>query len=280
MADIDFTEPPMAVFTAQPKFAEVDSILAQQLGPTTNPVTTNEQPELRGSPVLPVVNQSNAMPVSSNVVGADINAPTTLVQEFKSTLAVNDINSDISTSAGLPIPQMEPIPKPTPQSKPAPLGESFKNINKLKPKFNSNLAKYISSKEHFGNKPKFNSNLAKFISSKEHSIKNKLKSNSNLTKFISSKEHFGNKNTKKVRVIEHFNSSSVLDNLVLFIVILIGVFYLYTLSPLYHPLDVSMAVSQIPFIGSLTDSGVSDNNKLMIVAGILVAVFVMYKLVK
>ena len=84
MADIDFTEPPMAVFTAQPRFAEVDSILAQQLGPTTNPVTTNEQPELSGSPVLPVVNQSNAMPVSSNVAGADINAPTTLVQEFES----------------------------------------------------------------------------------------------------------------------------------------------------------------------------------------------------
>lgn len=239
MADIDFTEPPMAVFTAQPRFEQVDSILAQQLGPTTNPVTTNEQPELSGSPVLPVVNQSNAMPVSSNVAGADVNAPTTLVQEFESTLAVNDVNSDVSTSAGLPVPEMEPIPQPTPQSKPAPLGESFRNTNKAKSKSNTNLAN-----------------------------------------FISSKEHFGNKNSKKVRVIEHFNSKSVLDNLVLFIVILSGVFYLYTLSPLYHPLDVSMAVSQIPLIGSLTDSGVSDNNKLMIVAGILIAVVVIYRLVK
>jgi hypothetical protein len=236
MADIDFTEPPMAVFTAQPKFAEVDSILAQQLGPTTNPVTTNEQPELSGSPVLPVVNQSNAMPVSSNVAGADINAPTTLVQEFQSTLAVNDVNSDVSTSAGLPMPQMEPVPEPTPQSNPAPLGESFKNTNKLKSK----------------------TNLANFIS----------------------KEHFGNKSRTKVRTIEHFDGKNVLDNVVLFIIILAGIFYLYTLSPLYHPLDVSMAVSQIPFIGSLTDSGVSDNNKLMIVAGILIAVVVMYRLVK
>jgi hypothetical protein len=239
MADIDFTEPPMAVFTAQPRFAEVDSILAEQLGPTTNPVTTNEQPELSGSPVLPVVNQSNAMPVSSNVVGADINAPTTLVQEFQSTLAVNDVNSDVSTSAGLPMPQMEPVPEPTPQSNPAPLGESFKNINKVRSKSNTNLAK-----------------------------------------FISSKEHFGNKNSKKVRVIEHFNTTSVLDNVVLFIVIVSGVFYLYTLSPVYHPLDVSMAVSQIPLLGSLTDSGVSDNNKLMIVAGVLIAVVVIYRLVK
>jgi hypothetical protein len=236
MADIDFTEPPMAVFTAQPKFAEVDSILAQQLGPTTNPVTTNEQPELSGSPVLPVVNQSNAMPVSSNVSGADINAPTTLIQEFESTLAVNDVNSDVSTSAGLPVPQMEPIPQPTPQSKPAPLGESFKNINKLKP--NTNLANYIS------------------------------------------KEHFGDRSKTKIRTIEHFDSKNVLDNVVLFIIIIAGVFYLYTLSPLYHPLDVSMAVSQIPFIGSLTDSGVSDNNKLMIVAGILIAVVVIFRLVK
>jgi len=236
MADIDFTEPPMAVFTAQPKFAEVDSILAQQLGPTTNPVTTNEQPELSGSPVLPVVNQSNAMPVSSNVAGADINAPTTLIQEFESTLAVNDVNSDVSTSAGLPISQMEPIPQPTPQSNPAPLGESFKNTNKLKSK----------------------TNLANFIS----------------------KEHFGNKSRTKVRTIEHFDGKNVLDNVVLFIIILAGIFYLYTLSPLYHPLDVSMAVSQIPFIGSLTDSGVSDNNKLMIVAGILIAVVVVFRLIK
>jgi hypothetical protein len=243
MADIDFTEPPMAVFTAQPKFAEVDSILAQQLGPTTNPVTTNEQPELSGSPVLPVVNQSNAMPVSSNVVGADINAPTTLVQEFQSTLAVNDVNSDVSTSAGLPMPQMESIPQPTPQSRPEPLGESFKNINKLK-------------------------------------VKSKSNSNTNLANFISSKEHFGNRSRTKVRTIEHFNTTSVLDNVVLFIVITAGVFYLYTLSPLYHPLDVSMAVSQIPFVGSLTDSSVSDNNKLMIVAGILIAVVVVFRLIK
>jgi hypothetical protein len=41
-----------------------------------------------------------------------------------------------------------------------------------------------------------------------------------------------------------------------------------------------MAVSQIPLIGSLTDNGVSDNNKLMIVAGILIAVVVIYRLVK
>lgn len=246
MADIDFTEPPMAVFTAQPRFEQVDSILAQQLGPTTNPVTTNEQPELSGSPVLPVVNQSNAMPVSSNVVGADVNAPTTLIQEFESTLGVNDVNSDVSTSAGLPMPQMEPIPQPTPQSKPAPLGESFRNINKNKSKSNSksNLANYISN-EHFGNK-----------------VIDNFKPKS------------------KVRTIEHFDGKNVLDNVVLFIIILTGVFYLYTLSPLYHPLDVSMAVSQIPFIGSLTDSGVSDNNKLMIVAGILIAVVVMYRLVK
>jgi hypothetical protein len=179
------------------------------------------------------------MPVSSNVAGADINAPTTLIQEFESTLAVNDVNSDVSTSAGLPISQMEPIPQPTPQSEPAPLGESFKNINKLKSKSKSNLAN-----------------------------------------FISSKEHFGNKNSKKVRVIEHFSKNSILDNIVLLIIIAVGVFYLYTLSPVYHPLDVSMAVSQIPLIGSLTDSGVSDNNKLMIVAGILIAVVVIYRLVK
>jgi hypothetical protein len=243
MADIDFTEPPMAVFTAQPKFEQVDSILAAQLGPTTNPVTTNEQPELSGSPVLPVVNQSNAMPVSSNVIGADINAPTTLIQEFESTLSVNDVNSDKSTSAGLPVPEMQPVPQPTPQSQPASLGESFTNMNKIKmgPK----------------NKPK-----------------------SNLAKFISSNEHFGNKGAKKVRTIEHFNSKSLLDNVALILIIMTGVFYLYTLSPIYHPLDVSMAVSQIPLIGSLTDSGVSDNNKLMIVAGILIAVIVIYRIVK
>ena len=249
MADIDFTEPPMAVFTAQPRFVEVDSILAQQLGPTTNPVTTNEQPELSGSPVLPVVNQSNAMPASSRVKGADISAPTTLVQEFENTLAVNDVNSDVSTSTGLPMPQMQPVPQPTPQSQPAPLGESFTNINKIK----------------IGPKNKPNTNLAKFISSKEHFGTTTI-------------ENFKSKDKK--RVVEHFNKNSFLDNFVLFIVIVTGVFYLYTLSPLYHPLDVSMAVSQIPLLGSLTDSGVSDNNKLMILAGILIAVVVIYRIVK
>jgi len=217
-ADIDFTEPAMAVFTAQPKFVEVDSILSNQLGPVTNPVTTNAQPELSGSPVLPFVNQSNAAPVVDSAVGADVNYSSTLENNIPS-IAVNSITTP-SVSDNLPVSEVEPSPKVTPQSKPLPVAESFKN----------NLANFIKSKEHFKNK-------------------------------------------------EHFNvGKTVLDNVVLFVIIAAGIFYLYSMSPYYHPINIDL--SKVPLVGSLTDSNVSDNNKLMIVAGILIAVVVISRLLK
>ena len=41
MAPVDFESPSPAVFSAQPTFSPVDSILSNQLGPITNPVTNN-----------------------------------------------------------------------------------------------------------------------------------------------------------------------------------------------------------------------------------------------
>ena len=208
-ADIDFTEPAMAVFTAQPKFVEVDSILSNQLGPVTNPVTTNAQPQLLGSPVLPFVNQSNAAPVVDSAVGADVNYSSTLENNIPS-LAVNSITTPVS--------ELKPTPKVTPKSEP--VAESFKN----------NLAKFIKSKEHFKNK-----------------------------------EHFG-------------HGKTILDNAVLFVIIAVAVFYIYSMSPYYQPIPIDL--SKVPLIGSLTDNNVSDNNKLMIVAGILIAVVVISRLLK
>jgi hypothetical protein len=206
-ADIDFTEPAMAVFTAQPKFVEVDSILSNQLGPVTNPVTTNAQPQLPGSPVLPFVNQSNAAPVVDSAVGADVNYSSTLENNIPS-LAVNSISAPSVSD------QSKPAPKVTPQSVAKPVAESF----------NNNLAKYIKSKEHFG------------------------------------------------------HGKTILDNVVLFVIIAVAIFYFYSMSPYYKPIPIDL--SKVPLIGSLTDNNVSDNNKLMIVAGILIAIIVISRLLK
>jgi len=205
-ADIDFTEPAMAVFTAQPKFVEVDSILSNQLGPVTNPVTTNAQPQLPGSPVLPFVNQSNAAPVVDSAVGADVNYSSTLENNIPS-LAVNSVSAPSVSD------ESKPAPKVTPKSEAKPVAESF-----------NNLANFIKSKEHFG------------------------------------------------------HGKTILDNIVLFVIIAAGVFYLYSMSPYYKPIPIDL--SKVPLIGSLTDNSVSDNNKLMIVAGILIAVIVISRLLR
>jgi hypothetical protein len=206
-ANIDFTEPPMAVFTAQPNFVEVDSILANQLGPVTNPVTTNAQPELAGFPVLPFVSQSNAAPVVDSTVGADVTGSSTLVNNIPS-LTDNSITAPVAA----------PVAAPSPQLKPK--AESFTN------------------------------NIVNFIKSKGN---------------IKNKEHFGSPKT-------------VFDNIVLFFIIVVGMFYLYSISPYYQPMNIDL--SNVPLVGSLTDNKISDNNKLMIVAGILIAVIVISRLLK
>lgn len=236
-ANIDFTEPPMPVFTAQPKFEDIDKILSNQLGPVTNPVTTNAQKELSGFPVLPqnaligpsgvlpvlptssligpsavlpFVSQSNAAPVVDSTVGADITGSSTLVNNIPS-LADNSITAPVVSSV---------LPVATPSTESKPKAESFAN------------------------------NLVNFIKSKGN---------------IKNKEHFGNPKT-------------VFDNIILFFIIVVGMFYLYSISPYYQPMNIDL--SNVPLIGSLTDNKVSDNNKLMIVAGILISVIVISRLLK
>lgn len=239
-ADIDFTEPPMDVFTAQPKFVDVDSILANQLGPVTNPVTTNAQPELSGSPVLPKVNQSNAAPVGDGSKGADINNSYTLIN-----------NAPEIVSAPV-VPAVPAVNTPT---------ESFSNFNmpQLPPPMNIDHPMHPPVVHNVNPPPMM------------HTPPQPMMDNPNIAKFINSRqsEHFQNK--------EHFShGKTILDNVVLFIIIVVGVYYLYSVSPYYKPLNVD--ISKVPLIGSLADANVSDNNKLMIVAGILIAVIVISRL--
>jgi hypothetical protein len=240
-ADIDFTEPPMDVFTAQPKFVDVDSILADQLGPVTNPVTTNAQPELSGSPVLPKVNQSNAAPVGDGSKGADINNSYTL------------INNEVEVAPVVPAVSTVPT-VPTVPFVNAP-SESFSNFNmpQLPPPMNMNYPMHPPIVHNVNPPPMMDDpNIAKFINSRNS-------------------EHFQNK--------EHFShGKTILDNVVLFVIIVVGVYYLYSVSPYYKPLNVDL--SKVPLIGSLADTNVSDNNKLMIVAGILIAVIVISRLLQ
>jgi hypothetical protein len=239
----------MDVFTAQPKFVDVDSLLAEQLGPVTNPVTTNAQPQLPGFPVLPSVNQSNATPIGDGSKGADINSSYTL------------INNEPEVAPVVPVvPEVPVVPTVPVENKPS---ESFSNFNmpNLPPPMNINHPMHPPI-VHYKNPPPM-----PYLPSEP------MMKNSNIAKFINSKnsEHFDNK--------EHFNQGkTILDNLVLFIIIVVGVYYLYSISPYYKPLNVDL--SKVPLIGSLADSNVSDNNKMMIVAGILIAVIVISRLLK
>jgi hypothetical protein len=216
-ANIDFTEPPMPVFTAQPKFEDIDKILSNQLGPVTNPVTTNAQPQLSGSPVLPFVSQNNAAPVVNSSVGADVTGSSTLVNN-NPPLTNNSITAPVVSNA-LPV-VSNALPVAAPSSQVKPRSESFAN------------------------------NLVNFIKSRGN---------------VKNKEHFGNPKT-------------IFNNIILLFIIVVAMFYLYSISPYYQPMNIDL--SNVPLIGSLTDNNVSDNNKLMIVAGILIAVIVISRLLK
>jgi hypothetical protein len=226
MADVDFPTSEPAVFNAQPAFVAVDSILSNQLGPVTNPVSANSA-EYNFMPVMPNVSDSNASPVVSSAVGADINAPSTLASSNTSDfLSVNNVES--LTQPKMEKPENKKVEKAV---------ESFDNtnLNKMKLSTNNNLASYITN-----NKPVVKNNVT---------------------------EHFNMPSSHNVKIIV----------LVLLLVGAGAVYYMHSNNILPDMQLVTEYLQKVPIVSELMDPNVSDNNKLMIVIGIVVVIYVLVK---
>jgi len=224
MADVDFPTNDPVVFNAQPTFVDVDSILSNQLGPVTNPVSANSS-EYNFMPVMPNVSDSNASPVVSSAVGADINAPSTLESSNATDfLSVNNV-------------------------------ESFNN------KKNKKVEKEIES----------------FANTNTNENKMKLSTNNNLASYITNNKPIA-KSVAKNNTIEHFGmSASNNKKFIILLLIAIGAgigYYKYT----HHTLpELNVDLSKVPIVSELMDPYVSNNNKLMIVIGIVVVLYVLVK---
>jgi hypothetical protein len=260
------------------QFTYVDSLLSNQLGPITNPVTNGSVLNYNASPVLPVVDDSNASPVLSSSLGADINNSYTLLQ--------NENNIPVQPTPVRPTPvqptPVQPTPvQPTPvfpvpvapepvfplpivpdQVVPAPVIPGPSTPELVVPvadtQIQSNVVPPVGQpSESFNNIQRKNpvQNLSKFIQNKQP---------------IARREHFGSPK-------EHFaitTGSSVMDTLVLCLIVGMAVYYV--ISPKNMTMDninqsVENVVSQIPVLSQLVDDNVSDTNKLLIVGAIVVA---------
>jgi len=255
-AEVEATSAPSSVIDNKglsSRFAEVDSVLSGQVGPITNPVTESQPAAPVSFPVLPVVNENNATPVLSSNLGSDINNSYTLLQNTSS-LPTSVLGSDISPVVSSPVTASTALPNlvsftptntitgPVSSVPTAPVesiqtnsltpSESFDNINK-----NQNLAKFIQK-----NQPNTN-------------------------------EHFNGVKTK-----EHFSlstGSSTVDTLILCVIIGVVVYFIISPSNSGNANnvvnDIENTVSKIPVLSQLVDPAVSDSNKLLIVAAIVLA---------
>jgi len=241
MADIDFPTSDPVVFSAKPSFIEVDSIVANQVGAVTNPVSGNTK-EYNMEPVMPVVSDSNANPVLSSSTGSDINAPYTLSSSNTSDfLSINNVESFNNNKVAKPVHKSPEAKKEIANQ----IVESFANPvsnpvstpvtpNAMKLSTNNNLASYITN-----NQPKINRT-------------NNLK------------EHFG-------------SSKNMNSNTMLIILLVFGagvVYYMLHKDTVNNQLS-QIDFSKIPILAELNDPNVSKNNKLMIIVGIVVVVFIL-----
>ena len=192
-ADIDFNVSSPAVNNIQPNTVAVDSLLANQLGPVSNPVQPSSGASVSGFPVLPAVGESNAKPLLSSYSGADITAPMTLSNSNPNIVSINEITNSPSTVITQPL--VAPVPqqftnvprKPTLIKK-----EQFNNAN-INANTNANT--------------KANTNLAQFIDKSQNA------------------EHYANP-----KRIEHFSKLTVMDNIVIGLVIVVFAYYIFSLK--------------------------------------------------
>ncbi len=243
MATVDFPEE-RAVMNLKPTFVEVDALLSNQLGGVTNPVSGNQngqQMELSGFPVLPEVGESNAVPVLSSSNGADINSSTTLAsnQLENNFLSVsNNVSQPAQPVQPQPV-QPQPVVPPTAPTSVSPMQPAQPTQGTVGETFNNvNRVKYNPMQK------KTQENFGSYIQNKAP--------------------------VKKVaKRVEHFDLQKiVMDYFVLILVIGVGVFYIFSQKQGVENLNLQ----NVPVIGQLTDPNVSDNNKIMLVIGIVVVV--------
>ena len=259
-ADIDFNVKSPPVVSLQPVMVPVDTILANQLGPNSNPLQSpavTPMTYVSGFPELSPVGESNAIPLLSSNIGADINAPMTLSNPSLSFSSINDIVNEDKIKQQFTQPQSQPQSQPITQP-------SIEN-------FNSNILKK-NERQHRQprmNKVNVNNNLSR-------ANNNLAGANNNLAKYINntaSIEHFSPKK------IEHFNlpKLSMMDNIVIAIVLFAFIYYIVSLKSDY---SVNVDVSKIPIASQLADNNVSVENKIIIVLAVVIALVLIRKMLK
>jgi hypothetical protein len=248
------------------RFAEIDSILSNQLGGVTVPgaelpPSFSQPSSLSEFPILPIVNESSATPVLSSNMGADINSSYTLLQN-PSTLPTNQLSSDIAPTASIPLTASTELPNlvsslisPTSTITTSPITVSNEGSPSAPVDFiQSNEVVPLAQTESYNNINK--SNIAKFIQKNQPN----------------KKEHFnGSSNRKK----EHFgisSGSSIIDTLLLCVIIGGTIYYIVSPSNSAGLVNsVEDTISKVPVISQLIDPKVSDTNKLLIVAAVVLA---------
>jgi len=294
-ADIDFTVAAPRVYSMQPNMVQVDSILSNQLGPTSNPMQAPSSSYMPGFPELAPVGENSAKPLLSSYMGAEISGPTTLSSTTPNFMSVNDIvGNPTSQPTAVPVEQQftnvpeyqqpeyqqpeyqqpeyqqpeyqQPVQQKREHFSPRD-ANARETINYINGRHNRNVRETINNvsdrREHFGSqvKPRFGpqpkpkNNLATFI-------------NKNTNK--PSIEHF---NPKK---IEHFQNLTMMDNIVLGIVIAAFIYYIYSLK--YGNIDIDL--SKIPILSQLSDNNVSMENKIIIVLAVVIACVLISRMLK
>lgn len=260
-ADIDFNVAAPKVYSMQPNMVQVDSILSNQLGPTSNPMqapSSTPAPYVAGFPVLATVGENNAKPLLSSYMGADISSPTTLSSGNTNFLSVNDIVGSPSAPAAPTVAAAQQFTN-VPVQQQSREHFSPKNANAIEIETPNNV------REHFGPQPKPREKIGP-----QPQPKNNLATFINKNNNKPSIEHFKPKN------IEHFKNLSTMDNIVLTIVIGTFIYYIVTLKH-GHP---NVDVSKIPILSQLSDNNVSNENKIIIVLAVVIACVLISRMLK
>jgi len=285
VADVDFVSTPSAIFTTQPTFSSVDSILANQLGPITNPVTSNTNNVVPVSipSVLPTQNVNNVVPIVSASMGADINLSSTLNQPNNSNFmpvdnVISNNLSPVNTQLKVPVPTVIPptpiesftsnVHKPMPNvQNPMPSVQNpMPTVQNPMPTVEKPIAYIpIESFKNVNNNPQ-----QKFL---KDSIRKFMKDITNTKNTIAlQKEHFGRKRK------EHFgNGKSTLD--IILLIILIGTLGIYVYTAWTPELDSQLQKSlrkMWPYT-SLHDAEITDNHKLIIILSIILVFIVLIR---
>jgi hypothetical protein len=289
------------------QFVPVDSILSNQLGPITNPVTN------AAFPAITQTMESKASPVLSSYMGADINNSYTLLNNSSatpmgnnsfSTTPVAPLSPSESFNGGHVVEHLKVSPNMQNAPKPMSNATNMSNASNMSNATNMSHAPSDMCTHHMfyklnedqkraccqnsklkdsmhckallspSNSPSHQNQNKQHFNNVNKSLPEYIKSNTRNTR--NTKEHFGNKRK------EHFSlttGSSTFDIVIL--VAVVGVIAYYVITP-SNPsqFNIDEFASKVPVVSSLVDPNVSDTHKLLIVTAIVIAVIVISNMMK